>query len=292
MYKKSLIFFILVCVLLINIDTNSQDTNLPKGADVIVNEAKSNLRIMIVIPEVHIGRRVPDPAGETEMIRKFLDKGFRLVDQKQIAAIRDSQSVRAALKGDDKAAILLGKKFGAEVIIIGEAFSEENPSGSMAGLASCRARVEARAINVDTGEIIAADGRQAGGVDATWLAAGKTALRNAASALADYMISQIETRWNTDVIRGNNLTIIVHIIGNNKFKKFSDFKISLQKIDGYEGINTRDFDSDIGQAELDLKIRAFSAQEIAGELDGLRTKKGFIIHVIKVTGNTIEVSIK
>ena len=118
-------------------------------------------RIMIVIPEQHIGRVVPDPAGETEMIRLFTEKGFTVVDQAQVAKIRASDKLKAALRGDKKAAAAIGKQYGAEVIIVGEAFSET--AAPAHGLSTCRARVEARAIESDTARILAANAKEAGG---------------------------------------------------------------------------------------------------------------------------------
>ncbi len=254
--------------------------------------AKHFPRVMVVIPETHIGAKVPDPAGETEIIRKLLEKGFKVIDQNQIKVIRDSESVHAAVNGDNSAAILLGKKFGAEVIIIGEAFSEANPEGSMGGLKSCRARVEARAINVDTAEILATDGKQAGGVDATEFAAGKTALKNAGGMLGDYLIDQILSRWTKDVTKGTAITIVVRIPGEGKYKKYKDFKGTLEKLSGFQGMDERDFDADAGQGELEIRIQGMSGQEVAEELDGSKTGGGFTVTVVKVTANRVDVSVK
>lgn len=254
--------------------------------------AKHFPRVMIVIPETHIGAKVPDPAGETEMVKKFLEKGFKLIDQNQVKVIRENESVRAALKGDTNAAVLLGKKFGAEVIIVGEAFSEENPDGSMGGMKSCRARVEGRAINVDTAEIITADGKQAGGVDATMFMAGKKALMNAGGLLADYMIDQILSRWTKDVTKGTSITIIIHIKGEAKYKKYNELKAKLEGLSGAQGIDERDFDADAGQGEVELRIQGSTAQDIAGELDDSKTKSGYKISVVKVTSNRVEVSVQ
>lgn len=254
--------------------------------------AKHFPRIMVVIPETHIGAKVPDPAGETEIIKHLLEKGFKVIDQNQIKVIRDSESVHAAVNGDNSAAVLLGKKFGAEVIIIGEAFSEENPEGSMGGLKSCRARVEARAINVDTAEILATDGKHAGGVDATMFAAGKKALSNAGGLLADYLIDQILSRWTKDVTKGTSITIVIRISGEAKYKKYNELKSKLESLQGAQGIDERDFDADMGQGELELRIQGSTAQDIAGELDGSKTKSGYNVSVVKVTANRVEVAVK
>jgi len=41
-------------------------------------------RIMVVIPEQHFRRKIPDPAAETEIIRQFAKERFYVVDQKQV----------------------------------------------------------------------------------------------------------------------------------------------------------------------------------------------------------------
>lgn len=275
----------------IKISATVKNAELKNDLDALF-AAKHFPRVMVVIPETHIGAKVPDPAGETEIIKKLLEKGFKVIDQNQIKVIRDSESVHAAVNGDNSAAILLGKKFGAEVIIIGEAFSESNPEGSMGGLKSCRARVEARAINVDTAEILATDGKQAGGVDATDFAAGKTALKNAGALLGDYLIDQILSRWTKDVTKGTAITIVVRIPGEGKYKKYKDFKGTLEKLAGFQGMDERDFDADAGQGELEIRIQGMSGQEVAEELDGSKTGGGFTVTVVKVTANRVDVSVK
>ena len=145
-------------------------------------------RVMVVIPEEHIQRRIPDPAGETEIIRKFLEAGLNLVDQQQIDAIRDQERVLHAVN-DPSVAASLGAEFGADYIVIGEAFSEF--ASQRNNMISCRARVEARVIETRTGRIIAADGQHGSGLDIAENVAAKAALRNAGSSLADYFLGRM-----------------------------------------------------------------------------------------------------
>jgi len=160
----------------------AEDTSAIEGAQ--------KMRIMVVIPETHITRKIPDPAGETEIIKKLLEQGFNVIDQQMIDAIRYDEQVAKAIK-DEKAATAIGRDYGAEVIIIGEAFSEfaNRQPGNMI---SCRARVEARAVKVDTGSILAADGKHGSGLDTSENVAAKKALRQAGSQWADYFIGQIK----------------------------------------------------------------------------------------------------
>lgn len=145
-------------------------------------------KIMVVIPEVHLRRPIPDPAGETEIIRRFVEANFNLVDQSQVAAIRNQERVLNAVN-DPALAASLGVEFGADIIIIGEAFSEF--AGNEKGMFSCRARVEARAIATRTGKILAADGQHASGVDIAENVAAKTALRNAGGQIGQYFMQQM-----------------------------------------------------------------------------------------------------
>lgn len=130
--------------------------------------------IVVIIPEVLIRRAVPrtvpDPAAETEMIRQLVDSGFRVVDQAKVANVRYTEITYSSLD-DVRQAISLGRRFDADIIIIGEAFAEWATETS--GFVSYRARAEARAIDAHTGNIIAADGKEPSAADLSEEVAGK-----------------------------------------------------------------------------------------------------------------------
>ena len=83
----------------------------------------------------------------------------------------------------------IGSKFGADIILVGEAFSEYSKSGN--GMSSCRARVEVKAVMTSNARILAADGLHGAGMDVSEVIAGKTALRNAGAKVADYFLAQL-----------------------------------------------------------------------------------------------------
>jgi len=148
-------------------------------------------RIVVVIPEEHIGRPVPDPAGETELIRKLLEAGLRVVDRNQIDKIREIDLEKATADGASPTELLsIAKDQGCEYLIVGEAFSHELPRAASLGtnLRACQARVEARMFAVDTGDILLADGVEASDMAPSELVAGKKALRLAAGKLGDRFI--------------------------------------------------------------------------------------------------------
>jgi Caspase domain len=153
-------------------------------------------RVMVIVTERHVGAAMTDPSGETELIRLFLQKGFKVVEQSQVRKIRGGSQVRQALDGDVKVAQSLGREHDADLLIIGEAFSESALQGvMMGGLVSVRGRLQAKAIRADTGEILAAEEAVAPALDVSEQVAGKKAIAKAATKWMDTTLPAILSQW-------------------------------------------------------------------------------------------------
>lgn len=210
---------------------------LPEGNSGVVqakvfNASNCNLlksgtapKIMVILPEFHISRRLPDPAGETEIIRQFVEAGFPVVDAAMYASLRGTAKFDEAAK-DPMKAISLGKEFGANIVIYGEAFSQlvnTMPGGQV----SCRARVEAKAVKTDDATIIATNGLEAGALDNAEFVAAKSALRNAGQLLSEYLLEQFCTKSLSfakatsvgSAGSGSNMTITEISIKNADYSK-------------------------------------------------------------------------
>ncbi len=153
-------------------------------------------RMMVVVAERHVGAAVTDPAGEAELVRLLLQKGFSVVDQVQVRKIREGDQVKQVLEGNIQAAQLLGRQHSAEVLILGEAFSEGALQGVMlGGMVSVRGRVQAKAIRTDTGEILTAEEAVAPALDVSEQVAGKKAIAKAVTKWMDTALPVILDRW-------------------------------------------------------------------------------------------------
>jgi uncharacterized caspase-like protein len=158
-------------------------------------EQRQGTRIMVILLETSQGRRVHDPAGEKAMVRQLLQSGLSVVDQEHVQRIRDSEQVRKAVAGDREAVRSLGKRHGADVLIVGEASSEKALSGGVLGqLVSVRAHVDARALRMDTGDMMTTDGQSASGVDLVESGASRKALEDAAKKWVETNLPRLRQR--------------------------------------------------------------------------------------------------
>jgi len=212
----------------------------------IIDTMLRDPRIAVVIPEFHISRTIPDPAGETAIIRKLTNAGFkRLIDPQRINQIRYSNAVKAIMRGDNKEAVNIATNLGVDYLIVGEAFSEFAGNVLNSGLISCRARVEARLIKADTGEIITAHGTHATGLDITEAIAAKTALNNAGELMGDYMIEKLMSFASNP---NKGLQLIVRSV--NSFNRVNALEAQLKQVKGVSSVFLREYSG--GKAVFDL----------------------------------------
>ena len=240
--------------------------------------------VMVMIPEHHISRPVPDPAGETEIIRQFIEFGYDVLDPSQIIALQERNNIQEFISNPDKAAEF-GRRFGSDIIIVGEAFSEfaSNMNG---GMVSCRARVEARAIDTKTGKILSTNGMHAGGTDLSEAVAGKQALKNAGGQMAQYFINSLcamnmnisstQQRTNKNSVATTYLDIQV---SNMTFSNYRAIDNSLKQFDWIQ-VDSKKFDNKIvtlkishTKTENDIADILIDAANLSIEITSLDSNK-------------------
>jgi TolB-like protein len=121
--------------------------------------------VVIKIPERHVGQVTIDPAAETELTMMAKETGFTVIDPEAPEAKR------------------------ADILIEGEGFSEF--AVRRGNLISVKARLEVKAINRETGEIMATDRQTAVEVDLTEQIAGKKALQIASATIAERILPKL-----------------------------------------------------------------------------------------------------
>ena len=122
-------------------------------------------KLSVHITERHVGQITIDPAAETEISMLAEQSGFELLD------------------------VASGEGGRADVVLAGEALSEF--ASRQGNLVSVKARVEVKATDVKTGEVIAIDRQTAVAVDLAEQIAAKAALQRAAAEIAVRMLPKL-----------------------------------------------------------------------------------------------------
>ena len=244
-------------------------------------------RFMVVISEADAGRRAGNPAGETEIISQLLDYGFKVVDQSQIRRIRESDQIRKILAGDKKAAKLIALRHGAEMLIVGKAFGETAMRGqSLGGLVSVRARLEARAIRADTGEILVADGKFASGVDIEEQVAVKKALAEVGKRWVESNLPEIMEKWKQETSGVMSVQLVINGLSLPQLVRFET--VLKKEIRGVDNLQRRSFDNKV--AILDMDLTKGTGQDFADNLAQQRLS-GFGVEVIRFSPNFLDLKV-
>jgi len=265
----------------------------------LIMARKSMPRVMIMVAEQNVGMHYYSywwgvKAGtadltitENVLMQKLTSKGFHIVDHAVAAktlSIKDPYKIESL---NNDAVQSIGNLYDAEVVIYGKALAKLAGSVMGSSMKSAQADVSLRAVNTDTGQVIASATHHAAAVHPSEVTAGAEALKLATEAISDQLLDQVVKRWSQDLSSGSLIRLeISNIPSYNHLVKFKE--TLQQRIRGVKGLYQRDFDA--GQATLDIDVPSTS-QQLADELAGI-DYGGFRVDITGLTQNTIRLSIK
>jgi hypothetical protein len=221
-------------------------------------------RIAVLIPETHLQRpRIPDPAAETAVIRALTGAGYRVVDRDFSGRYRYDSLVTQAWRGDVSALRALLATTKADVLVIGEAFSQRpprDPTELPQGIISCRARVELRAVSKATSEILTADSAEAGGLDMSEEIAGKVALERAADEVGARLSERLML-----LPAASTRQIEVVITGVHNASQARQMQEAIKRLSGVRRVEQDELSD--GELYLDAEADALTADGLASALE-------------------------
>ncbi|MCK9554593.1 hypothetical protein M0R36_02075 [bacterium] len=215
----------------------------------IVKEKLNKPRVMIVFSEMIDGMAQPGETVQTGMEKSFLTGGFKLTDKSQMEAVKMRD---ATLYYENPAeAASLGRRFGAEVVIVGQATADLIDSSQPYGVSvfAYEAQVTAKAIDVDTAQVIASDGASAQSRGGGRVPAARASMKKSGAELASKMMDQIVENWRSKVYN----TMDIQIVGfNADSSERIAFEKALEEIRGVKSVNERSFSK--GVVVIDVTI--------------------------------------
>jgi len=150
--------------------------------------------VMVIIPEMHVRQQqLIDPAGETEIVKRLLADGFKVIDSEYVTMMKRGQEATAQFKSLKTCTEYAASKK-VDVLLYGEAISERG--AALGDFVGCRGRIELKAIRVKTDEIMLSNSAEGGATDLAEVIAGKKAIQQAANRLADTFLFSLAEKWN------------------------------------------------------------------------------------------------
>lgn len=249
------------------------------------NKSRDKLRIMIILPEKRDGEKATASFSENAAMKRFLNNYlFRLVEKEQADKIRESDKLKAALKGDTAAAAAAGLEVAADLIIVGEAVAKPF-KGNLGGLVSVSAVVNARAVRADTAEVIAANpGIITRGLDITDESAAQKALVTAGERMASEFIDAVLAKWRQEVKKGATLDVVVDGVDYKKLKVVTN---ALAKLEGVRDVQSLYL---VGRRSL---LNVAFAGDTAGLADRIEEAKfaGLKVGVVGLSAYRLELEV-
>ncbi|MBR4384289.1 MAG: hypothetical protein IKP64_12110 [Selenomonadaceae bacterium] len=247
----------------------------------IINVQLRNPKIAVYVPESHIQYRVPDPAGETAIVKALINAGFSNVIEVG-ARLNISNPLNMTAAQMSQAA----QQFGADIMIVGEAFSEGVgdpgqwlPGNQRTNMQACRARVEAKMFIVRTGQIIAADGKFGSAYDNSQAVASKKALAAAGQLMGEYFVERITGMYTSQ----QNVEVVVY---GSDFTKINLVQSALGQVNRVKGVNLSSYEG--GRAVFSVQYGG-SPQTLFNELQALTTAD---LSLQSITYNTLTISVR
>ena len=142
-----------------------------------------------------------DAGIATRAATQFLNEaGFPLVDPSLAHTAAQRQLVQAALKGDEGAAVQLGRDFGAHVIILGNADWGTTIDPLTGKLQTGTAEVSLRGIRLDNGKVLDVKNGRGRDIDATEQMAKSKAISKALSEIIEKtdFIGALANNWDEE----------------------------------------------------------------------------------------------
>ena len=201
-------------------------------------------------------------------------KGFPIVNHSEIHPDDLAPEYRRPELSDD-AAVDIGKKLGADIVIVGAGVARYSGDISDMNTRSVQARVSAHAVRTDNGRILASSEETRGLVSGN---DGREALALSAAAVAQDLTRQITSMWREEPHQAVSLELVVR--GIKEYADFVRFRKHLKNdIRGVKSVHLRSITTD--EAKMDVEYTG-NAKAFADDLV-LQPFEALSVNIIEVS---------
>ncbi len=225
-------------------------------------------------------------AAEEAMRQNLLQKGFAVVSHDTLPDDDSTEPFPAQALLSDSQAVALGRRFEAQIVIVGSATAGIAPNTMGADIKTYRADIDARALRVDTAEEIGGITRDAVAVNADHVAGTQQALSAAGMLAANELATMIMSKWEEKA--KTPTAIVIRLAGAGNLANFINFRRVLRGLNGVKQIQVSDLTADT--ATIDVAYDA-DAHQLANALMR-QTFDHFGLRINNVSDDTVDISLQ
>ncbi len=216
----------------------------------VLKEEKGYPRLMLIGME-KVGEKPKTTFSAQTVIEDVLgDKGFDLVDKSQVDVIKARD---VAMNPDDYGkAAALGRRFGAEIVIVFQAIADYEGTSDVYGalMHSYRGTVDARIIYTDTGDLLGAVDTSDHAAAEGKPAAVRLAFQKTARKIAPMIMDKILSDWQKHI---NKLELVVSGLS---YRQMDGLKKILKEMRRVKGVATPEFTKGVAIYRIQADMRA------------------------------------
>lgn len=248
----------------------------------IINVQLRNPKIAVYVPEQHLNYNFGGGSGgETAIVKTLLNAGFS-----NVIEVGTGLSYQNPMSMNVTQMKQAAATFGADIMIVGESFSEGVgdvgnylPGNQRTNMPACRARVEAKMFIVRTGQVIAADGKYGSAYDNSEAIASKKALASAGEQMGNYFVEQITGMYTSR----QGVELVVY---GADFSKINLVQSALGRVARVKNVNLSSYEN--GRAVFTMSYGG-SPQTLYNELKNLTPAE---LTLQSLAYNTLTISVR
>jgi len=250
--------------IMIQADVASANLKNALDAVLVLKDEKGYPRIMIVGVEKVDGENLTTVSSQTAIEGFLHEKGFDLVDESQVEVIK-ARDV-AMNPNDTQKAAALGKKFGAEIVILIQGLADYEGVGDVYGtqMYTYRGTLDARMIYTDTADLLGSVSATDKGTAEGKPSAARLAFQKAARRVAPKIVEKILTDWQKQSNR-NKMELVVSGVDYAQLKQIGE---TLKTIRGVDGVATPQFDKGVAVFRIQGNLTAENLADRLTEATG------------------------
>ena len=220
----------------------------------------------------------------TALVDVFKEKGFTIIDP--LVGIQGFEWGDEYQKPDltDQEAMNIAFRMQAEVIVIGRASTQPTANTMGTNLRSFKGIVTARAIRMDTGQMVASVDQSAVTVHTDEFQGGRDALSTAGFVSGEQLAAQISADWLKE---SNQPTLVTLVVKGRDLKNFEMFRGTLDKVSGVNEIQIIEMKTD----EITMTVDFQGNAEVLASALMLKTFDTFGLSIYDILPDNLKIEL-